>query len=369
VSWWEKSGRAPDADTLPLVAHALSTTPAALWLAAGTLPPATAAALAAGAPMEEALADVETPTAAGPDAPRHRTLEEAPPPALRTELGRLYGEDCLEVLPHVPTRSVDCVFADPPFNLGKDYGDGVSDDLAGDAYLAWCRRWLDECVRVLKPGGALFVYNLPKHNIHLAAYLDRFLELKHWVAVDIKFSLPIPSRLYPSHYSLLYFVKGPRPRVFHPPRLPLQTCRHCGGELKDYGGYKDRMNPRGVNLTDVWTDIPPVRHRRHKNRGANELALKMLDRVLDVATDEGDLVLDPFGGSGTTFAACELKGRRWIGTELGDTAPIVTRLEDLEAERDKLTSLHTQVNVLFTDEALALRERHGHDTSRYRVER
>ena len=71
---------------------------------------------------------------------------------------------------------------------------------------------------------------------------------------------------------LLYYVKGPQARVFHPDRLPMQVCPHCAGDLRDYGGYKDKMNPRGVNLSDVWWDISPVRHAKYKRRnGANEL--------------------------------------------------------------------------------------------------
>ena len=82
--------------------------------------------------------------------------------------------------------------------------------------------------------------------------------------IDIKYSLPIQKRLYPSHYALLYFIKGDKPAIFHPDRQPVSCCRHCGGELRDYGGYKDKMNPKGVNLSDVWTDIPPVRHAKYK---------------------------------------------------------------------------------------------------------
>jgi site-specific DNA-methyltransferase (adenine-specific) len=61
------------------------------------------------------------------------------------------------------------------------------------------------------------------------------------------------------------------------------------------------MNPAGVNLTDVWYDIPPVRHSKYKKRAANELSLKLMDRVVALASDPGSLVLDPFGGSGTTL--------------------------------------------------------------------
>lgn len=290
-----------------------------------------------------------------------------PEPRLTTELGQLFQADCLQWLPTLPPDSVDCVFADPPFNLGKHY-DGAGDARTDDDYLAWARRWLDELVRVLRPGGSLLVYNLPRWAVPLAAHLMPQLTFRHWIAVDIKFSLPIRGRLYPSHYALLYFVKGPRPRVFHPTRQPLQTCRHCGGEIKDYGGYKNRMNPRGVNLTDVWSDIPPVRHRKYKTRAANELSLKMLHRVLSMATDPGDLVLDPFGGSGTTFAAAELMGRPWLGCEIGDCGPVVERFADLSIDRAQLQAIERHSDVLFTEQALALRQAHGHDTSRYRVD-
>jgi site-specific DNA-methyltransferase (adenine-specific) len=139
--------------------------------------------------------------------------------------------------------------------------------------------------------------------------------------------MPIPGRLYPSHYSLLYYTNG-KPRVFDRPRVPVPTCRHCGGDIKDYGGHRNKLHPDGLNLTDVWVDIPPVRHRRTKRRGANELSEKLLERVITISTVEGDLVLDPFGGSGTTYAVAERMHRNWLGIELGDTEPIMARLEN-----------------------------------------
>ncbi len=355
LRWWEQSGRLPEPALIPRAVALLGTSPEALQLRASDLPQAL---------LERLLAAHDRPCDPPVEAPPRPAL---PDPFLRTALGGLYQGDCVPLLQAVPSRSVHCVFADPPFNLGKDYGEAIDDELAERDYISWCSRWLDELIRVLAPGGALFLYNLPKWNIHLAAHIDRHLELKHWIAVDIKFSLPIPKRLYPSHYSLLYFVKGPRPRVFAPHRLPLQACRHCGGEIKDYGGYKNKLNPRGLNLTDVWTDIPPVRHRRYKNRGANELALKLLDRVLDIATEPGDLVLDPFAGSGTTPAAAELKGRRWLGFELGDCEPIAERLGDLQAEARQLEAIRAEIDLLFTPATMARRARHGHDSSRYRT--
>lgn len=97
------------------------------------------------------------------------------------------------------------------------------------------------------------------------------------------------------------------------------------------------MNPKGVTLKDVWTDIPPVRHWKFKSkdRKANALSTKILDRVIEMSTVSGDLVLDPFGGSGTTFAVCERKHRYWLGIELDFCPEIVDRLEGGEIQSHK----------------------------------
>ena len=249
-----------------------------------------------------------------------------------TDQGALYAADCLDVLVLLKDSVVNTVFADPPFNIGKEYGRNTNDRKADQEYLKWCRAWLRECARVLKPGGALFVYNLPRWNVPLGAFLIELgLEFRHWIAVEISACLPIPGRLHPSHYSLIYYTKG-KPKTFRRIRTPIVTCRHCGGEVKDYGGHRDAMNPNGVTLKDVWTDIPPVRHWKFKsrNRRANALSTKILDRVIEMSTMPGDLVLDPFGGSGTTYAVCEQKHRRWIGAEIDFAQDIVDRLETPE---------------------------------------
>lgn len=256
----------------------------------------------------------------------------APQPIYSTPLGVLYEGDCLEVLPYVTDGSIDTVFADPPFNLGKPYGDKWEDRLTETDYVSWCKRWLDECVRILKPGGALFVYNLPKWNILLGAHLmERHLTFRHDIAISIKASLPIAGRLYPAHYSLLYFTKG-KPKTFRRIRTPIERCRHCGGEIKDYGGHRDAMNPKGVNLMDVWTDIPPVRHWKFKSkrRTQNQLSTKLVRRALVMATRPGEVVLDPFGGAGTTFDVCEHLHCHWIGIEIQHTDVIVERLEGVD---------------------------------------
>jgi site-specific DNA-methyltransferase (adenine-specific) len=251
-------------------------------------------------------------------------------PYYATDIGILFEGDCLDYLARFRSDLVDTIFADPPFNLGKTYGKRTNDSRDDEEYVSWCQRWLAECVRVLAPGGALFVYNLPKWSIILGAYLARLPEMqfRHSIAVEMKSCLPISGRLYPAHYSLLYFTKG-KPKTFRKIRTPIETCRHCNGEIRDYGGHRGAMNPLGVNLKDVWTDIPPVRHWKFKSRKrpSNALSTKVLERVIELTTKPGEVVLDPFGGSGTTYAVCEQRDRYWIGVELDFCPEIVERLQ------------------------------------------
>lgn len=282
-----------------------------------------------------------------------------------SNLGRLYNDDCESVMKELPAESVDLFFADPPFNLNKTYGNDNKDNLPEDEYLKWCYRWIDGGIRLLKPGGSFFLYNIPKWNIYLSQYLSNKLTFRHWITIKLTFSLPIQGRLYPAHYSLLYFVKGKKPKIFNPPRIPVQICRHCGGEIQDYGGYKNKMNPKGVSLSDIWIDIPPVRHSKYKRRKENALSLKLLDRVLDISTVEGDVVFDPFGGSGTTYIAAELKNRKWIGTEIATCDRIVERFKNINEDKKYYDYLRQNVNVLFTEEANKLRRHNGHSNSKY----
>jgi site-specific DNA-methyltransferase (adenine-specific) len=258
-------------------------------------------------------------------------------PYYATAFGSLYATDCMKLLPLIKDEVADTIFADPPFNLGKEYGKNTDDNLPDAHYVQWCHTWLAECIRILKPGASLFVYNLPKWNVLLGAFLSaQGLQFRHWIAIEISASLPRQSRLHPSHYSLLYYTKG-KPKTFHRIRTPILTCRHCGGEIKDYGGHRNAMNPKGVTLKDVWSDIPPVRHWKFKskNRRANALSTKILDRVVEMSTDPGDLVIDPFGGSGTTYVVCESKHRHWIGTEIDFAHDIIARLEGNEIRAHK----------------------------------
>lgn len=288
-------------------------------------------------------------------------------PEYTTKLGKLYKGDCLKILEAVEDESIDLIFADPPFNLDKDYGKGVNDNLKEEEYIEWSKKWIELSVKKLSNGGSFFLYNIPKWNIHLSEFLSRSLTFRHWITIKNTNSLPIRNRLYPAHYSLLYFIKGKKPKVFNPPRIPMDLCKNCGKELRDYGGYKNKLNPKGLTLSDIWLDIPVVRHKKYKKRSSNQLSLKLLDRILDIGADKDSVVLDPFGGSGTTYVAAELKGIKWLGIEISTTDAIIDRFKDIETEKLHFDSIQSKKNVLFTNASLKNREKNGISTSKYRL--
>lgn len=264
-----------------------------------------------------------------------------------TKIGFIYQSDCINLMKNIKGGEVDLFFADPPFNLDKEYDSKMIDKISPMRYLEWCRSWIDEGVRILKPGGSFFIWNLPKWNVILCQHLNKNLNFKNWISVDFKCSMPINKRLYPAHYSLLYYTKGDKANVFIPDRLPVEICRNCSGDIKDYGGKKSKLNPKGISLTDIWTDISPVRHSKYKHRKANQLPLKLMDRIIEMSTNEGDIVFDPFAGSGTTFIVSELKKRRWAGCELGSIDVIRERFKDIKKEQEHLDKIQNNKNILY----------------------
>ena len=250
-------------------------------------------------------------------------------PSFSTDLGAAYKTDCFNLFSALREGSIDTVFADPPFNLGKDYGNGPDrDDLASEKYLQWCSRWIAECVRVVKPGGAVFIYSLPQWAYHLAANLETHgMLFRHWIAVSMKGTFPRGRKLYPAHYALLYFTKS-IPKTFNRVRLPIPQCRHCRKDIKDYGGHRKYLNPLGLSLTDFWDDTAPARHQKFKSRWhINELKPIISGRCIDISTNPGEIILDPFAGGGSSFEAAQKANRQWIGTEIVDCEPIRERFE------------------------------------------
>lgn len=236
----------------------------------------------------------------------------------------IFQQDCVEFLESLDEGTVDVIFADPPFNVGKDYGHDV-DDQRGD-YFAWCAEWINAGARALSPGGAFWQFNIPRNNVHIGKLMvDAGLDFRHAVAVDWTASAPTSDRLLPRHQSLLYFTKG-KPRTFTRPRTPVPACRHCGGDIKDYGGKRHKIHPDGLAVGDVWSDIFPVMHAKNKHREANQLPERLIERILTISSNVGDLVVDPFVGSGTTAVVARRMNRVFMCADIGDIGPAIERV-------------------------------------------
>ncbi len=239
--------------------------------------------------------------------------------------------DCIELLGHIPDNSVDVTFADPPFNLNKKYNSN-KDNLKLIEYLDWCERWITEMVRITKPTGSIFIHNIPKWLTFYTEILNRIAHFKHWISWDASTS-PMGKSLQPAHYGILYYVKDLKKKKFYEIRYPHRRCRKCDYLLKDYGGKKGLLHPFGPLVTDVWTDIHRIRHNKYRDVHPCQLPIHLLERIILMSSDEGDIVLDPFSGTGSTALASKRLGRNYIGLELDEEYVHISRdkLENEEA--------------------------------------
>lgn len=233
----------------------------------------------------------------------------------RLNQGYLVCSDALDLLRSLKEECADLVFLDPPFNLGKKYGanDRESDKITESEYEDFILNVLKSSINVLKTGGALYLYHLPQWALRFGAFLQQQMTFRHWIAVSMKNGFARGNYLYPAHYALLYFTKG-KPGTFNRPKIPVSTCRSCGEYIKDYGGYK-RYIESGINLSDVWDDLSPVRHAKYKRRSENELPVEFLRRVVQISGRRGGLLVDPFVGSGTSIVSAVDGGMNFIACD------------------------------------------------------
>ena len=231
-------------------------------------------------------------------------------------LNEIIKGDCIELFKAIPDESIDVTFADPPFNLKKKYN-SHKDSLIIQDYLYWCEQWITEMVRVTKPTGSIFLHNIPKWLIHYSSILNKIADFKHWICWDAP-TMPMGKTLQPSHYGILYYAKDTKKNKFYEIRHPHKRCRKCNYLHKDYGGKKAALHPFGPLVSDVWTDIHRVKHNKYRDDHPCQLPIHLLERIILMSTDQGDIVFDPFSGTGTTAIAAKRLGRNYLGFELDD---------------------------------------------------
>lgn len=284
------------------------------------------------------------------------------------EKGVLFRSDCLDLLANMRSGTVNLAFVDPPFNLGKHYEDpDVGDHYHDEAYRGWCKAWLLEIIRVLKPGGALFLYHWPRWLMDFGAWLNTVsdAEFRSWIALKMKNGFPVKGRLHPAHYGLLYFTKKGAKATVNVVRAKSPVCRKCGALHRDYGGYREKYKKYEdgdgipwIQISDFWEDTRPATHDKARDQQINELPIHIPERAILLASNPGDVVLDCFSGAGSTIHAAQRTGRYWIAADKGDCTAALRRIATFWGSKESTTlprSLELCFSKNFRDSIPALR--------------
>jgi site-specific DNA-methyltransferase (adenine-specific) len=243
------------------------------------------------------------------------------------QLDQILTGDCLRHLAALPEASVDLAFADPPFNIGYEYD--VYDDRKGkDDYLAWTERWLAAVRRVLKPAGSFYVAIGDEYAAETKVRLDALgLTLRNWIVWHYTFGVHCTRKFTRSHAHVFYYVVDPKRFTFNADAVRVPSARQTT--------YADRRaNPKGRVPDDTWVLRPQEDERLFRPEGDTwyvsrvcgtfkertghpcQMPEALLERIVAVSSNPGDVVLDPFAGSGTTLAVAKRLGRRYLGIEL-----------------------------------------------------
>jgi site-specific DNA-methyltransferase (adenine-specific) len=251
------------------------------------------------------------------------------PQGLGVHFNQLYHEDCVTGLGRLPAGCIDLAFADPPFNIGYDYD--VYDDRRGaEQYLDWTRRWGQEVVRVLKPTGTFWLAIGDEFAAELKLIFQKELGLtcRSWVIWYYTFGVNCTRKFSRSHAHLFHFVRDRRDFTFNAEAVKVPSARQLV--------YADaRADARGRLPDDTWVlrpqDLPdgfqPGEDTWYFRRVCGtfkeragwhgcQMPEQLLGRIIRVSSHPGEVVLDPFAGSGTTLVVAKKLGRRWLGFEL-----------------------------------------------------
>jgi DNA modification methylase len=245
------------------------------------------------------------------------------------ELDRLYQGDCVEGLARLEPASVHLAFADPPFNIGYEY-DQYDDRRDPEHYLDWSRRWGAGVRRVLRPDGTFWLAIGDEYAAELKLIFQKELGFtcRSWVVWYYTFGVNCTRKFSRSHTHLFHFVADPKAFTFNDEAVRVPSARQLV--------YADlRANARGRLPDNTWIlrpqDLPegfrPDEDTWYFSRVCGtfkeragwhgcQMPEQLLGRILRACSNPGDVVLDPFAGSGTTLAVAKKLGRHWVGFEV-----------------------------------------------------
>lgn len=262
------------------------------------------------------------------------------------EVDRLYNRDCIAGMLEMEEGSVDLAFADPPFNIGYKY-DVYEDQLAADEYLGWTHQWGAALVRALKPTGTFWLAIGDDFAAELKLIFQRELKLtcRSWVIWYYTFGVNCKYKFSRSHTHLFHFVKNPKEFTFNTGAIKVPSARQlvyaddradAGGRLPDDTWIlRPQDFPEGFQPDEDTWYFPRVCGTFKERAGWHgcQMPEQLLGRIIRACSNAGELVLDPFGGSGTTLAVAKKLNRRFIGFELSESyaAKIQARLNSVVA--------------------------------------
>ena len=228
------------------------------------------------------------------------------------EPNTIVAGDCVQILHDDLFPRADLVFADPPFNIGYKY-DVYEDHKAYDEYYAWTEKWMAACYHALKPTGSFWVAIGDEYAAEIKVIGDRLgLHLRNWVIWHYTFGQSTKKKFARSHAHLFYWTKDPKKFTFNDMAVRIPSARQTT--------YADkRANPKGKVPDDVWSfsRVCGTFHERVKWHPC-QMPEKLLERIIKVSSNEGDLVVDPFSGSGTTCVTAARLGREFFGVDISE---------------------------------------------------
>ncbi len=231
---------------------------------------------------------------------------------------RLYVGDCRDIVPNLPDRrEVDLVFADPPFNWEVPY-DGWEDNMPRNVFERFTFDWLDACTDILSPSGAIWVSIPDDTAAEVVLHLKRKgLTMINWCVWHFRFGQCRDSSFIMSKVHALYFVKDPSNRVWNPEAVLEKSDRatiYNDNRTHEKEKNKGMRVPMDVWYGKYWGRIQGNNKERRQGHH-NQNPEVYLERIILACSNEGDLVLDPFAGSGTTSTVAQAHNRRSIGVE------------------------------------------------------
>lgn len=269
-----------------------------------------------------------------------QTNNETPQQYYKHENGELWLGDSIKWLKTLKPKSVDLIFADPPYNIKKADWDTFESQ---EEYIKWSIQWIEQAARVLKDTGTLYICGFSEILADLKHPASKYFKTCRWIVWHYKNKANLGNDWGRSHESILHFRKT-KDFTFNIDniRIPygdhtLKYPKHPQAETSQYNNGKTEKqiwepNPLGAKPKDV-IEIPTTSNGMHeKTIHPTQKPEELLRKIILASSNENDIILDPFSGSGTTAVCAEQLNRKWfacdISAEYLDLA--VNRLEIIE---------------------------------------